>query len=186
MSGKEEAKRDPVRVWYCVRTRAKAEHIAAAHLRQLEGVEVFCPRIRYRKATLRGRVWFTEALFPGYLLASFDLGLLLRAVSSARQVTKVVAFGGNYPSIADEIVAELKREVDDNEIVTLEDPLLPGDVVKVTEGPMMGMSAVVKRLLPAKQRVQILLEILGREREVEVDQVSVSTGGRPRNRIAAK
>lgn len=174
------------RAWYCVRTKSKAEHIAAAHLRRLEGVEVFCPRIRYQKATQRGKVWFKEALFPGYLLVAFDLVESLRAVSSAHQVTKVVRFGEAYPSIGDGVVAELKRELDNEELVTLEEPLAPGDEVQVTEGPMMGMRAIVTRLIPAKERVQILLEILGREREVEVDQVSVSTGERPTKRIVSK
>ena len=42
--------------WYCVRTQTKREHIAAGHLRELEGVEVFCPRLKYRKATRRYRL----------------------------------------------------------------------------------------------------------------------------------
>jgi transcriptional antiterminator RfaH len=42
--------------WFCVRTQTKREHIAAGHLREIEGVEVFCPRLRYRKATRRGKI----------------------------------------------------------------------------------------------------------------------------------
>ena len=47
--------------WYCLKTQTKREAIAAAHLRELEGVEVFCPMLRYRKATRRGKVWWVEA-----------------------------------------------------------------------------------------------------------------------------
>ncbi|HXO97259.1 MAG TPA: transcription termination/antitermination NusG family protein, partial [Chthoniobacterales bacterium] len=55
--------------WYCLRAQPKREHIAAAHLRILQGVTVFCPRIRFQRATQRGLVWVTEAMFPGYLFA---------------------------------------------------------------------------------------------------------------------
>ena len=37
--------------WYVVRTQTKRERLAADHLRLLDGVEVFCPMLRYRKAT---------------------------------------------------------------------------------------------------------------------------------------
>jgi len=40
--------------------------------------------------------------------------------------------------------------------------------VKVIEGPFLGVRALVTRLLPARDRVAILLSLLGQEREVEV------------------
>jgi hypothetical protein len=52
--------------WYCLRSRRKQEHIAAAHVRVLGDVTVFCPRIHFRRASRRGVVCVTEALFPGY------------------------------------------------------------------------------------------------------------------------
>ena len=56
--------------WYCVQVGPKREHIAAANLQVEEGVEVFCPRIRYRKKTRRGVIWFVEAMFPCLLYTS--------------------------------------------------------------------------------------------------------------------
>ena len=35
--------------WYCLRTKPKHEHIAAAHVRLCEGVEVYCPRVRIQR-----------------------------------------------------------------------------------------------------------------------------------------
>ena len=77
---------EQARFWYCVKTQTKREHIAAEHLRTLEEVEVFCPRLRYRKATRRGKIWWVEALFPGYLLARFDLVANERAVTYTQGV----------------------------------------------------------------------------------------------------
>jgi transcriptional antiterminator RfaH len=58
--------------WFCLRSQVKREHLAAACLRQYPEVEAFCPRVRFRKRTTRGPVWFVESMFPGYLFARFD------------------------------------------------------------------------------------------------------------------
>ncbi|MBE7157039.1 MAG: hypothetical protein INR62_01145, partial [Rhodospirillales bacterium] len=58
--------------WYCVRTQPRQEHVAAGHLRRLDEVEIFCPRIRLKKCQRNGSaVVVTEAVFPGYLFARF-------------------------------------------------------------------------------------------------------------------
>src|SRR5258708_12312989 len=68
----ELSRQQPTNAWFCLRAQPKREHIAAACLRQTCEVEVFCPRLRFRKLTSRGPVWFIEAMFPGYLFARFD------------------------------------------------------------------------------------------------------------------
>ena len=97
--------------WYCLKTQTKREAIAAAHLRELEGVEVFCPLLRYRKATRRGKVWWVEALFPGYLLARFHLESNERAVMYSQGVRGLVRFGDKVPEVPDDFVEALREEV---------------------------------------------------------------------------
>ena len=166
-NSRDTEKKDPA-AWRCVRAKPKSEHIAAAHLQQLPGVEVLCPRIRFLKSTRRGKVWFNEALFPGYLFARFRLKESLRAVSSANAVTKVVRFGDDYPVIEEGVIEELRRRLDLESLITIEAEMEKGDEVEVVEGPMRGMIAVVTRVLPARERVRILLEFLGHDREVDV------------------
>ena len=155
--------------WYCVRCRVKAEHIAGARLRETGGVEVCCPRIRFRRATARGPVWFTEALFPGYLFARFDLGLALKTVCYARGVTGVVHFGGQYAEVPAAAVEALRAETGGEELKVFEQPFAPGDETTVLAGPFQGLQVVIRSVLPAKERVRILLDFLGRATEVEVD-----------------
>src|SRR5215471_17199831 len=57
--------------WFCLRTQPKHEGIAAAILRRQFNFSCFAPRLRFRKATRRGAVWFIEAMFPGYIFAEF-------------------------------------------------------------------------------------------------------------------
>src|SRR5580704_14219005 len=92
--------------WYCLRSQPKHEHIAAAHLRLLQDVTVFCPRIRFKRATRQGLVWVTEAMFPSYLFAHFELAEMHRQVRYAHGVTDIVQFGGRYPTIEDPALAQ--------------------------------------------------------------------------------
>src|SRR5271165_2958401 len=103
---REMARRAPA-AWFCVQTQSKHEHIAAAQLRQNSNLEVFLPRIRYRRATSRGPAWVTEALFPNYLFAGFDLVSQLRLVQAVRGVRNVVHFGSRWPTIPETAIAEL-------------------------------------------------------------------------------
>ena len=97
--------------WFCVRSQIKHEHIAAQHLRKLPGVEVFCPRVRFQRATRRGKVWFTEAMFPNYLFARFELSFI-RAIKAEPGVASVVHFGPHFATVPDEIIADLRERLD--------------------------------------------------------------------------
>ena len=52
----------------------------------------------------------------------------------------------------------------------VEERLIAGAEVTVAEGPFLGFSGIVVRVMPAKQRVQILLDFLGRTTLAEVDR----------------
>lgn len=156
--------------WYCVRTHPKREHIAAAQLRQESDLEVFLPRIRYRRSTRCGPAWATEALFRDYVFVRFDLAAALRRVQCSRAVRGVVHFGHRWPNVSDASIAELKAAMGEEHLRVIEDTLHPGDTVRIAAGPMHGLHAVVTRLMPAKQRVAVLLDFLGRQTAVETDR----------------
>jgi len=172
-------------LWYCVRTQTKREHIAAQHLRTLEQVEVFCPRLRYRKATRRGKVWWVEPMFPGYLLVKFNLEEMERAVTFTQGVRGLVRFGGKIPSIPSKFVENLRHqtrthgEKNNPECITLTPELFHGDEIEVAHGPLQGMHGTVVKILPAAERVKILLEFLGRPNIVEVDLFSLILPRKP-------
>ena len=162
-------------LWRCVHTKPKCEHIAAKHVQMLghDGVDVFCPRVRFCKNTKRGKVWFVESMFPGYIFVKFDLFRSLRGINGAHGVTRVVRFADNFSVVSDEVVDELRANFDDTELITVHQTMIEGDEVEVTEGPFKGANAVVRQIHPGKDRVRILLEFLGSNREVEVPLMSV-------------
>jgi|SRR6516162_10700488 transcriptional antiterminator RfaH len=156
------------KAWFCVRTHPKHEHIAAAQLRQEPDVEVFLPRIRYQRSTRFGPAWITEALFRDYIFARFNLATALRRVQYSRSVRSVVRFGERWPTIPDEILNELIRAMGGQDLRVIDETLQEGDLVQFAAGAMHGLQAVVTRMMPARQRVAVLLEFLGQQTTVEV------------------
>jgi transcriptional antiterminator RfaH len=158
----------PGPAWYCVRARPKSEHLALGRLARIAGLEVYCPRIRFRRATRRGPVWFTEALFPGYLFARFDLAAQGRLVAHASGVIGLVAFGGAPAVVPAATVDGLRAQIV-GDLKVFDEPVRPGDAAEVLTGPFRGLEVVVTRVLPARDRVRVLLGFLGRDMEVEVE-----------------
>jgi transcriptional antiterminator RfaH len=159
--------------WYCLRSQPKHEHIAAAHVRLLEGVTVFCPRIRFKRLTRQGLVWVTEAMFPTYLFAHFDLGERHRQVRYAHCVIGIVQFGNRYPIIEEGTLLFLRDQTGVAEVKELTYELSQGDQVKVVGGVFAGLEAVITQILSAKERVRILMDFLGRPMEAEVERSSI-------------
>jgi transcriptional antiterminator RfaH len=173
----------PVAEWFCVRSQPKHEHVAAAHLKKISGVEVFLPRIRFKRATVRGAVWTTEALFPGYLFARFVWPDQLRAVQSARGVSGVVHFGERWPTLAETLIADLRAALGAEELHVVDAALAPGDVVRIAEGGMKGLLAVVSRVNSGRERVAVLLDFLGRQTTVELPAAALVREGDGRAKV---
>jgi transcriptional antiterminator RfaH len=159
--------------WFCVRTHQKHEHIAAAHLRQDPEIEVFLPRIRYKRMTRLGPVWVTEALFQSYLFAKFDLETCLRHVQHARSVRGVVHFGNRWPMIPEPIISELRQAMGREELREISDEPQVGEAICIAGGPLNGLEAVVTRVMPGPQRIAVLLDFLGRQTAVELSRDQV-------------
>src|SRR5271157_1485528 len=137
--------------WYCLRSQPKHEHIAAAHLRMLDKVTVFCPRIRFKRATRRGLVWVTEAMFPGYLFARFELAEMHRQVRYAHGVSGIVRFADRYPTIEEGALAQLRGHTGTAEVKELSYDLSEGDQVQIVGGAFVGLEAVVTKVLSTKE-----------------------------------
>ena len=159
--------------WYCIKTRTRHELTAKRLLQHDFGIDVFCPLLKFDRARASGRVRVTEAMFPGYIFAKFGYADMHRQVAASNGVSAVVKFGG-IPAVVDEgIVRELKLLMAGAEAVEIPSTVRVGEEVQVVEGPFKGIRAVVTQVMPARARVTVLLELLGMEREVEVNEQAV-------------
>ena len=160
-------------VWFCLKAQPKRENLAAIALRRQFGIECFSPRLRFRKMTNRGPVWFVEAMFPGYLFAKFVYSKQLRAVEASHGISGIVRFGDHLATLPENIVAGLQSRVGAEEVVTIDSSIKIGQAVQIIDGPFRGLEVVVTQLLPAKERVRVLFDFLGRSIEMEVSTTKV-------------
>jgi transcriptional antiterminator RfaH len=159
--------------WFCLKSQPKHEHIAAAHLRQMTGVEVFCPRLRFKRPTVRGPKWFEEAMFPGYLFSRFHFAARHKEVRYAMGISNIVRFGEHYAAIDDSVIASLRETTNGEQIAVIESDIKVGDNVKIVEGTLRGLEAVVTNILSGRERVRVLLNFLGREIQAELQRPAV-------------
>lgn len=156
--------------WYCLRAKPKQENVAARTLATLEEVEVFLPKtVRARKKNAPP----AQALFPGYFFARFDPIAHLRSVQYSRGVAYVVRRKEKPVSVPPALMDELRTITNDGLLEIKDRPHNVGDEVSVIAGIFKGGLGKVTRLLPARERVKVLLEFLGRETEVEINEDSL-------------
>ena len=146
--------------WHVVQSKPKAEREACEQLRR-QGYGVELPElIRPRKR------W--EALFPRYMfLQTSDAEQSIAPVRYTLGVSQLVRFGNKPATVPHEIVQASMRmaaHLCAQDEVTAHG-LLEGTHVEVIDGPLKGLSAMVKA--SAQDRVLILLEIMGREVQVQ-------------------
>ena len=156
--------------WYCLHTAPRQENKVALVLKRELLLEVFSPRIRFRRMRAGQPMWATEALFPGYLFAQFDYFERRRQINALPGVTSIVHFGEQVVPVGETVMTDLRALVRDNETVEVTADPQPGSEVVITGGSLRGLRVLVTRVLPARQRIAVLLELLGGQREVEIER----------------
>jgi len=159
--------------WFCIKCKPRQESTAKRSILRDIGAEVFCPMLRFERARRSGRVRVTEAMFPGYLFARFNYRNQHRHLGACHGVSHIVKFGGIAAVVGEDIIKALREVVVDEETVEIRTQIEVGSEVQVLQGPFSGIRALVTQVLPAQARVKVLLELLGMEREVEIDESGV-------------
>ena len=112
-------------------------------------------------------------MFPTYLFAQFELAALHRKVAYTQHVRGVVRFADQYPTIEEEVLAQLKEHVGVREVKELAYEPSEGDNVTVAAGVFAGLEVVITQVLPAKERVKVLMDFLGRKIETELERCRI-------------
>lgn len=160
--------------WFCLRSKTKREHIAAAFVDQQCGIEVFAPRIPIWRKTRHGRKVFVEALFPGYFFARFAWSESGRRILGTQGVTGIVRFGPNIPEIPDTVIRDIRLAV--SEVQSSDETgsgLEEGAIVEILAGCFKGTVAKVQHAAHGTDRVSVLIEFLGRSLTVSVNRSTV-------------
>ena len=134
--------------------------------------------MRLERATRRGMMRVVEPLFPCYIFVRCVLEKRIDDLRHVTGVSSLVHFRQRIPAVPDAAIDELKQCFETEEPMAMEDGVKAGAEVTIVDGPFMGFSAMVVRTLSAGQRVQLLLDILGRITVTEVDRKSLKVENR--------
>ena len=154
--------------WFVAHTLPQQEMIAHAHL-QRQGFAVYLPRYKKIKKHARKVAEVLTPLFPRYLFVGIDLEKnAWRSVNGTRGISYLLTNNGAPTEVAASVVSALKAQETDGivPVATLA-AFVCGEKVRVTEGIFAGQIAVFEKMTD-RDRVQLLLNLLGREMEIAV------------------
>ena len=134
------------------------------------------PRTQRQKQKIRQPL---KPLFPGYFFARFDPIKNVRAVHFARGVAYVVRRKEIPVHVPPQAMIELRLMSPDGVLEIPDQPHRIGDKVTAISGLFIGDEGKVTQLIPSRQRIKVLFEILGRDTEIEIDENEV--GVKPMN-----
>jgi transcriptional antiterminator RfaH len=149
--------------WACARLEPHRERLAV-HCLEINGYEVYLPRLRERRISHGRRIEVRPLLFPGYCFLAIELQW-----HAARWTAGVLGLimGGIQPArVPDAVIPEIRRrEVDGLIELAPPLPLRRGARVRILRGPFTGHLALFADMKP-RERVEILLQLLGGEQRV--------------------
>lgn len=157
--------------WYALYTKPRKERQVHALL-QGRGIETYLPTVR-RKVRRRDRP-DRVVYFPCYLFALLDFKVTPHSsIAWMPGVRRIVAFGDQPAVVADEIINLIRGRLSDVEEVGY-GRLKKGDRVRIQSGPLRDLEAIFDQPLSSKDRVRVLLDVMGRMTPAEIDYSDLS------------
>lgn len=160
--------------WHLLKTKTHAEELAQHSLWQYQ-ITAYLPRLLIGKA--RSPELKTVPLFPGYLF--FQLAPSSRYwpyVRWAHGVSYILSDDYGPIALPEDLIQEIafREEQKCNlTILNLKRPFEPGETLEVVSGPFAGLQAVFESPLSANNRIQVLVQILGRLTRVSLESGAV-------------
>jgi len=157
--------------WYLLRTKPSAEYLAEASLTD-GGYEIFFPKVR----CFQTRFGHTDApLFPGYLFLRCNPGQDgWPLFKESDRIAWWVRFGGQIPSVPDEVVERLKDRLEE---VNLDGGIWkrfePGEKVEIITSSFNGVGEVVETPKSVEAPVKVMLNFMGRLIAAKVPWASI-------------
>lgn len=163
--------------WFLAFSKPKQEEQAREQL-QNQGFEVYLPLFKKvakpRVGDSGGAKTVREPMFPRYVFFKpGHPGQSISAARSTRGVTSLVSFGFVPATVSDDLIdavrsLELEREQADLAQIS---PFQPGTRVRLREKGLQCLEGLVVSV--SAKRVTLLLEILGRQKELSVEHAQL-------------
>lgn len=161
---------DPRLAWYLVRTKSRQERTVEGTLGN-RGLGVYLPRV-LEPPTHRRAPRNPVPLFPGYVFVHCVLTANYSAVNYCPGAVGVVRFGDEFAAVEDDFIHFLRERHGDRGYLVMSQARrapAPGARARVIKGVFAGYEGLVQHYLPGRDRVKLLLMLVGGYRLVEVE-----------------
>lgn len=160
--------------WIALYTRAHQENTAIANIAR-QGFDAYCPMIARLRRHARKTEEVRRPLFPSYVFVRLDEDRFQwRPLLSTVGVRSVVRFRENLGFMPEGFVEKLRAYEATGRLQQAVAPALePGTNVKILDGPFENLIATVLSI-PEKDRVWLLLDIMGREVRIQQETWSLA------------
>jgi len=161
--------------WYLVYTKPRSEVVAAENLSRQE-YQTYLPLFKKTRIKNGRSRTIIEPLFPRYVFIELNTETdNWSPIRSTIGVSKIVNFGFTPAKVPDSLIRVLKENQNsDGFYEFVEKKLVKGQVVEIMSGPMMGYSGIFNSY-STKDRVTILLTLLGKETSVQLSSIHVQS-----------
>lgn len=159
--------------WYLVYCKPRQESTAQRHLTR-QGYTTYLPLMRERRRRLARRVAVVAPMFPRYLFIRLNRETDNWApIRSTIGVVSVVRFGQAAAAVPDDLIALFRQREDAEGIQQLPaEEFRQGTKVRITDGGFAGYEGIFLAH-SGRDRVTVLLEVLGRHTRARVDAGSI-------------
>lgn len=160
------------RFWYALYTKPKHEFKAAEYLKSLE-LENYLPTLTSIKQWSDRKKKVTEPLFKGYLFICCNELERFEALQDP-SIISTVSFQGKPAKIPEWQIQNLKRMLDENREIFVEESIKVGEKVKVIEGPFKDVIGSVTQSDEHGKMLGITIDLLRRSVLVKLPADSIT------------
>ncbi len=149
--------------WYVLRSKPRKEEAIWQQLLS-DGFETFYPRLRVIPVNPRSRK--SRPYFPGYLFVRTNLVQVGQSFFQWMPYTLgLVRIGGEAAVVPDIMIQAIDKRLQEINQAGGEKQAAfhHGDMVAIQDGPFSGYEAIFDARLPGRERVKVLLKLLGQK-----------------------
>ena len=160
--------------WFLLRTKTWQEKRAMENLLR-QHVDCYCPEALVEKIIRGKKSQVIEILFPGYIFVNFrNPESSIQSVKNTRGVQSFVSFGGTPARVPFAFIKELKEKTKPSENLLISNLPKRGDKLKVTGGPLNGISVVFSQP-NGDERAEVLLHMMNQQVKASIRFSNLAT-----------
>jgi transcriptional antiterminator RfaH len=165
---------DLLKKWFILQFKPNSHRLAERNLHR-QGFESFLPLHEITKHKYNRYVSDLRPLFPGYMFVAFNpASAPWKQINCTIGVSKLVSFGDQPNPVPLDLISGLMLRCNADGKLLPSKVLKKGDSVQLLVGPFTDYIAKVETI-DAKQRIWVLMELMGRITRISVDPNQLQT-----------